>query len=146
MKKLIAVLVVGSLLQMAGGQAEAKKPSKPIYAVNPDVVATFKPGVTTLAQVEAALGNPVKSVRVANGDSLILYAKRRVEDVDGATPETGSALPPRHRVQYSTVLSFDPQGHYMTAINRVDDLGDSSPTALGHFDAGDVLTNADGMP
>ncbi|HUA79492.1 MAG TPA: hypothetical protein VL997_03910 [Dyella sp.] len=146
MKKLMAVIAVGCLLQLAGGQAAAKKPSKPVYAVNPDVVATFKPGVTTMAQVEAVLGNPVKTARVANGDSLILYAKRKIEDVDGSVPETGSALPKRHRVQYSTVLSFDPQGRFMTSLNRVDDLGDSSPSALGHFDAGDVLTNADGMP
>jgi hypothetical protein len=149
MKKLVAVMVLGALTQAAcsttGGTATATTGTAG-NQVNPATLASFQTGVTTIDQVEATLGKPVKSVRADSGDDVILYARIRVENVGDSTPETGSALPRRHRVQYSTLLSFDPQGRFITSWTRTDDLGDASPTALGKFNAGDILTSASGMP
>lgn len=149
MKKLVAVIVLGALTQIGcsttGGNAAAQVKTGGAE-VNPNTVASFQTGVTTLDQVEAALGQPIKSVRTVNGDNVIMYAKVRVESVGDATPETGSALPKRHRMQYSTLLSFDPQGRFLTSWTRTDDLGDASPSALGKFNAGDILTQQSGIP
>ena len=118
-----------------------------VYAVNPATLASFQPGVTTIDQAEATLGKPAGAVRTPSGNQVIAYVKVRNEDVNGdRIPETGSALPKRHKIRYSTMLAFDPQGRWIRSWTRTDDLGDSSPNALGHFDAGDVLTNQDGMP
>jgi ABC-type transport system substrate-binding protein len=158
MKKFMAAIVIASIA-LAGcsttsgpssSQSESSSttytPAK-VYAVNPATIASFKAGATTLDQVEATLGKPVGAVRTPSGNQVIAYVKVRSEDVDNdRTPETGTALPKRHKIRYATMLSFDAQGRWISSWTRVDDLGDASPTALGHFDAGDILTNQDGMP
>jgi hypothetical protein len=158
MKKFMAAIVIASTVLAGcgtpGGTASSPSassgttsaPSKG-YAVNPATIASFKAGATTLDQVEATLGKPVGAVRTPSGNQVIAYVKVRSEDVDNdRTPETGTALPKRHKIRYATMLSFDAQGRWISSWTRVDDLGDASPTALGHFDAGDILTNQDGMP
>jgi hypothetical protein len=156
-KFMAAIVMTGMALagcSTSGGTAASQNESSGTtytpakeYAVNPETIASFKAGATTLDQVEATLGKPVGAVRTPSGNQVIAYVKVRNEDVNNdRTPETGTALPKRHKVQYSTMLSFDPQGRWIKSWTRVDDLGDASPTALGHFNAGDVLTNQDGMP
>ena len=158
MNKFMAAIVIASMAlagcSTSGGTAPSQSESSSTtstptkaYAVNPDTIASFKTGATTLDQVEATLGKPVGAVRTPSGNQVIAYVKVRTEDINNdRTPETGTALPKRHKVRYATMLSFDPQGHWIKSWTRVDDLGDASPSALGHFDAGDVLTNQDGMP
>lgn len=149
MKKLVAVIVFGALTQVgcsSTGGIAATQVRTGGNAISPATLASFQTGVTTLDQVEATLGKPVKAVRTDSGNSVILYARVRVENAGDAAPETGSALPRHHRVQYSTMLSFDPQGRFLSAWTRTDDLGDASPGALGKFNAGDVLTSASGIP
>jgi hypothetical protein len=158
MKKFMAAIVIAGIVlagcSTSGGSAPSQKdppgvtyaPPK-IYAVDPSTIATFKVGVTTMDQVEGMLGKPLGAVRTPSGNQVIAYAKTRTEDVNNdRTPETGTALPKRHKIRYATMLAFDPQGHWINSWTRVDDLGDASPSALGHFDAGDILTNQDGMP
>lgn len=158
MNKFMAAIVIASLAlagcSTSGGSAPAQSESSGVtyapaqmYAVSPETIASFKAGATTLDQVEAALGKPVGAVRTPSGNQVIAYVKVRSQDVNNdRTPETGTALPKRHKVRYATMLSFDTQGRWINSWTRVDDLGDASPTALGHFNAGDVLTNQDGMP
>jgi hypothetical protein len=157
MKTFMAAIVIGSTAlagySTSAGAAPAPQsasssaPSVAAYAVSPATLASFKPGVTTIDQVEAVLGKPVGAVRTPSGNQVIAYTKIRNEDVNGdRTPETGTALPKRHKIRYATMLAFDPQGRWLKSWTRSDDLGDSSPSALGHFNAGDVLTNQDGMP
>lgn len=157
MNKFMAAIVIASLA-LAGCSTAGTAPSQnessgetltsaKMYAVNPETIASFKAGATTLDQVEATLGKPVGAVRTPSGNQVIAYVKVRNEDVNNdRTPETGTALPKRHKVRYATMLSFDSQGRWIKSWTRVDDLGDASPSALGHFDAGDILTNQDGMP
>jgi hypothetical protein len=149
MRKLVAVIVLGALTQVGcsttGGSAttDVKRDND---QVSPATVASFQTSVTTIGQVEAALGEPIKSVRTASGDDVILYARVRIEAVDDSTSATASAVPERHRVQYSTLLSFDSEGRFLRSWTRTDDLGDASPGALGKFNMGDVLTSASGVP
>lgn len=150
MKKLIALVVMEAMLLAGCGSVNG--PATHSMAghgsrIDPNVVASFKPGVTTLAQVEAVLGNPVKSQQISSGTNVILYTNVRIEDAGDHTPETGSALPKRHKFQCATLLTFDTQNRFQTSWTRVDDLGDASPSALGHLDVGDILTSAaSGMP
>jgi hypothetical protein len=158
MNKFMAAIVIASMALVgcstSGDTTPARSESSGVtytptkgYAVNPDTIASFKAGTTTVDQVEATLGKPVGAVRTPSGNQVIAYVKVRTEDVSNdRTPETGTALPKRHKVRYATMLSFDPQGRWLNSWTRVDDLGDASPSALGHFDVGDVLTNQDGMP
>ena len=148
MKKFVAVIVIATMTQVGCGTTggEMHGEASRVSPVNSATVASFQPGVTTLAQVEAALGAPAKSTRMSNGNVVILYARVRIEDTGDLTPETGSALPKRHKVQHSTLLAFDQQGRLLTSWTRVDDLGDASPSALGKFNRGDILTNASGIP
>ena len=149
MRKLVAAIVLVALTQVGcsstGGVAATPVKSGD-SGVSPTALASFQAGVTTRDQVEATLGKPIKSVRGDSGNSVILYARVRLENAGDATPETGSSLPKRHRVQYSTLLSFDSQGRFLNSWTRTDDLGDASPTALGKFNEGDVLTSASGVP
>jgi ABC-type transport system substrate-binding protein len=151
MKKLMTAVVIASVL-MAGcttsggttssqdalsNQAQARTIR---YAVNPATIATFKTGVTTIDQVEVLLGKPAGMVRTPAGHQVIAYTMIRSEDLNSdRTPVLGTALPPRHKVRYTTLLSFDQKGYWITSWTRTDDLGNASPTALGHFDMGDVL-------
>ncbi|GLQ93482.1 hypothetical protein GCM10007901_24330 [Dyella acidisoli] len=116
-----------------------------MYAVNPATIASFTVGVTTIDQVEATLGKPAGAVRTPSGNQVIAYAITRNENVSNdRTPETGTALPKRHKVRYSTMLSFDAQGRWITSWTRTDDLGDASPGSLGNMGAGDVMRNIGG--
>jgi hypothetical protein len=158
MKKFMAAIVIAGIVlagcSTSGGSTPSQTdppsvtntPAK-LYAVSPEMLASFKVGVTTIDQVESTLGKPIGAVRTPSGNQVIAYTKIRAEDVNNdRTPETGTALPKRHKVRYATMLAFDPQGRWINSWTRVDDLGDASPSALGHFDAGDILTNQDGMP
>lgn len=148
MKKLIAVVAVGSLIALAGCGTTARKPMVPLatsqapnmeFGVSAQTVASFQAGVTTMVQAETILGKPTGAVRTPKGNQIVVYAVQRVEDVSSdRTPETGTALPKRHRVQYSTLLSFDPQGRYIHSWTTTNDLGNASPTALGNLTTGDV--------
>ena len=150
MKKLMAVIAVLAVMAQVGcsttGGTASSNAAAGATQINPATLASFQVGVTTLDQVEAALGKPVKSIRAASGDYVILYARIRIENVGDRTPETGTALPRRHRMQHSTLLSFDPQGRFLASWIRTDDLGDASLTALGNLNPGDILTSAGGLP
>ncbi|GLQ88237.1 hypothetical protein ISS98_16850 [Dyella flagellata] len=116
-----------------------------MYAVNPAIIASFTAGVTTIDQVETRLGKPAGAVRTPSGDQVIAYAVTRNEIYgNDRTPETGTALPKRHKMRYSTMLSFDAQGRWIRSWTRTDDLGDASPGALGNMGAGDIMRNIGG--
>jgi hypothetical protein len=160
MKALIVTIVMATALAgcaTSGGSATSQDapssvasgsaPRVMYYGADPATVASFKTGVTTIDQAENLLGKPAGAVRTPAGNQIIAYVKYRNEDVNGdRTPETGTALPKRHKIRYTTMLAFDVQGRLINVRNRTDDLGDSSPSALGHFDNGDILTSEGGLP
>ncbi|HTV85192.1 MAG TPA: hypothetical protein VME63_07290 [Dyella sp.] len=137
MKKLVAVIALAALVQAGcsstGGVAPASAKTSGT-AVSPLTLASFQAGVTTLGQVEATLGQPVKTVRTDSGDSVIQYARVHMESV-GNRP---------HRVRYSTLLSFDSHGRFLRAWTRTDDLGEAWPPTPATLDAGDVAASAGG--
>lgn len=155
MKTVIASIVMASTalagcttsggMALSPGERSGAAPGTIVYAVNPAIIASFTAGVTTLEQVEARLGKPAGSTHAASGNQVIAYAITRNESVDSdRTPETGTALPRRHKIRYTTLLSFDPQGRWITAWTRTDDLGDASPGALGNMASGDIMRNIGG--
>ena len=118
MKSLVAVIVMGGMLVAAhGGIGVASAYDSPTtngasnnansmeFGANKQIIASFRPGVTTLDQAQSLLGKPAGMVRTPKGNQVIVYAVKRIENVNNdRTPETGSALPKRHRVQYSTLI------------------------------------------
>jgi len=155
MKTFMAAVVMASTVLAACATSGGAPPSPSgrsstasstiVYAVNPAIIASFTVGVTTIGEVEARLGKPAGVARTSSGNQVIAYATTRNESVDGdRTPETGTALPRRHKIRYTTMLSFDAQGHWLTSWTRTDDLGDASPGALGNMAAGDIMRNIGG--
>jgi hypothetical protein len=91
--------------------------------VNKDVLATFKPGVTTIAQVEAQLGPPFHESKEPDGTDELQYMSK-IKVPDNRMPTVGSNIPRKIEKTISSVLVFDQSGHFVhawTADKTVDE-------------------------
>lgn len=133
MNKAVAAVMAAVLL--AGC---ATSPTK----VDPDAVASFQPGVTTVAQAEAALGQPFLVSRTSDGGQQLQYvSKQHVATGDGM-PTTGSRIPKLAEKTVSTLLVFDPSGHFVRSSSASATKDNKWPSDLGNLGAGDVNRNA----
>lgn len=106
MKKLTVVLAVSLL---AGCVTSGTK-------VDPNVVSTFVPGVTTLDQAEAKLGQPNAVTKQADGGTVIAYAFTHAQ-ASGSSyiPVVGAFVGHSDANTATTTLTFDKNGRFVSS-------------------------------
>lgn len=94
--------------------------------VNPNTVAAFKPGVTTIQQAEAKLGEPNNIVHNADGSTLLQYTYAHAK-ANGASyiPVVGLFAGKTITDSTTASLKFDKNGRYV-----------SHTTSQGHTEGG----------
>jgi outer membrane protein assembly factor BamE (lipoprotein component of BamABCDE complex) len=106
--------------------------------IDPATISTFQPGVTTIAQVEAALGQPFQSTRMPDGSQQLQYVSK-VQNVSGdGMPTTGSEIPKHTSTMVSTMLSFDQAGHFVRSWSNSKTNNNNWPSNLGNMQSGDI--------
>lgn len=111
------------------------------HKADPTAVASFQPGVTTIAQAEAALGQPFQATRMPDGSQQLQYVSKYQEVSGDGMPTTGSQIPKHVEKTVSTVLSFDQNGHFVSASSSSKDKDKQWPSNLGSLGGGDVQRN-----
>lgn len=105
--------------------------------VDSSTIGGFKPGVTTVADAEAALGQPFQATRLPDGTQQLQYVTK-VDSVSDA-PTTGSSIPKHTTSNVSTMLSFDTSGHFVRSWSSTGSkTGNTMPSDLSHMNQGDV--------
>lgn len=112
------------------------------HAFDPATVATFHPGVTTIAQAEAALGPPFQATRMPDGTEQLQYVSKHQQLAGDGMPVTGSQVPKRVETVVSTTLSFDASGLFVRSWSNSKTRSNAWPSDLGHLDSGDINRNA----
>ncbi|MGC1551094.1 MAG: hypothetical protein WA777_21430 [Rhodanobacter sp.] len=125
MQKIFAVTVVAATM-LAGCMTVGNK-------VDPNVIASFTPGQTTVAQAEAALGKPFQVSQMPDGSQLLQYVATQQVAASGAVPETGTSIPKHAEQKVSTLLTFDAQGHFVRSSSNAATAQPSAPrTSIGN--------------
>jgi ABC-type thiamine transport system substrate-binding protein len=84
------------------------------HTVDTSTLASFKPGVTTIADVEAAFGEPINAIKMPDGTTQLQYTSKTAAEAQAPVP--GSLMPRgASSKMVSTMLSFDPSGHFVRA-------------------------------
>jgi outer membrane protein assembly factor BamE (lipoprotein component of BamABCDE complex) len=118
-------------------------------AVDQDAIASLKPGVTTIAEVESAYGKPFNETKEPDGTDQLQYVSN-VREVDNTQPMVGSNIPQRVSKTESAMLVFDQSGHFVrawtkdgqkTTENPVGNLGNGQPS---DFSRGSLYGGAPG--
>jgi hypothetical protein len=106
---------------------------------SPSAINSFKPGVTTVADAEAALGQPFQATKLPDGTQQLQYVTKVNSLAQDSTPTTGSSIPKHQQTSVSTMLSFDQNGHFIRAwSNSKTNSANNGPTDLGHLNQGDI--------
>ena len=135
MNKVVAAMVAAMVL--AGCATSQQK-------VDPATIASFQPGVTTIAQVESTLGQPFQATRMPDGSQQLQYVSKYQEVAGDGTPTTGSQIPKHVEKTVSTVLSFDQSGHFVSSSSSSKTKENQGLDNLGHLDGGDVQRKSGG--
>jgi len=85
------------------------------HKVDATTLASFKPGVTTIADAEAALGEPINTTKMADGSTQIQYMTKSESASSVEAPVAGSLMPRNTVKMVSTMLAFDQSGHFVRA-------------------------------
>jgi outer membrane protein assembly factor BamE (lipoprotein component of BamABCDE complex) len=134
MNKVVAAMMAAVLLAGCATTAEHK--------VDPATVASFQPGITTTAQVEAALGQPFLITRTQDGGQQWQYVSKYQEVADDGMPTTGSHISKRVEKSVSTMLVFDQGGHFVSASSESKTKENKGVSDLGRLSAGEVSPQA----
>ncbi|GLQ89986.1 hypothetical protein [Dyella flagellata] len=138
MNKAVAAVMAAVLLAGCATTSETK--------VDATTIASFQPGVTTIAQAEAALGQPLLVARTADGGQQLQYLSKHEELADDGTPTTGTKIPKRVVKTFSTMLVFDQNGHFVRSLTGSTGNGNKWPSDLGNLNSGDVDKQLKTMP
>lgn len=130
MNKVVAAVMAASLLAGCATTGQNK--------VDTAAIASFQPGVTTIAQAEAALGQPFQATRMPDGSQQLQYVSKHQEVSGDGIPTTGSRIPKRVEKTVSTVLKFDQNGHFVSASSNATAKETQGPSNLGSLGNGDV--------
>lgn len=122
------------VLMLAGCATAGTQYSK----VDQATVDSFKPGETTVAQVEAALGQPFQANRLPDGSEQLQYISKVRDLAADDTPTTGSAIPKKVDKVVSTMLSFDKSGHFVRSWSTAKTGQESYPSDLGKMQGSDL--------
>lgn len=82
--------------------------------VDPSVVSKFQPGVTTISQAEAALGQPNNTTTMADGSTLIVYSFTHAQ-ASGSSyiPVVGAFVGHSDATTSMAMLTFDKHGKFV---------------------------------
>jgi hypothetical protein len=94
--------------------------------------------VTTVADAEAALGQPFQATRMLDGTQQLQYVSKVNSLAADSMPTTGSSIPKHQQTTVSTMLSFDQGGHFIRAWSNSKTKTNNDLTELGHLDQGDI--------
>ncbi|RUL65989.1 hypothetical protein EKH79_04630 [Dyella dinghuensis] len=95
--------------------------------------------MTTVADAEAALGQPFQATKLPDGTQQLQYVTKVNSLAQDSTPTTGSSIPKHQQTTVSTMLSFDQNGHFIRAwSNSKTNSANNGPTDLGHLNQGDI--------
>lgn len=106
--------------------------------VDQATVDSFKPGETTIAQAEAALGQPFQTNRLPDGSEQLQYISKVRDLAADDTPTTGSAIPKKVDKVVSIMLSFDKSGHFVRSWSTANSGAAKWPSDLGQMQRSDI--------
>jgi hypothetical protein len=105
--------------------------------VDKDAMASFKPGVTTMAEVEATFGPPFRETKQPDGtDQLQYLSKVRIKD-DSPTA-VGTNIPRQIEKTVSAILVFDQNGRFIHAWTKDKTVDENVPGNMGQMQQSDV--------
>jgi outer membrane protein assembly factor BamE (lipoprotein component of BamABCDE complex) len=106
--------------------------------VDKDAMAGFKPGVTTIAEVEATFGPPYQETKQPDGtDQLQYISKVKMKD-ESTDHTTGSNIPRQIEKTVSSVLVFDQNGRFVHAWTADKTVDENVPGNMGKMQSNDV--------
>lgn len=113
--------------------------------VDPATIASFQPGVTTVAQVEAKLGQPYQTTRMPDGTQQWQYVSKVQDLAADNLPTTGSEISKRTTTTVSTMLAFDQSGQFLRSWSNSQTQDNHKwPSNLGNLEQGDIPRKAPG--
>jgi outer membrane protein assembly factor BamE (lipoprotein component of BamABCDE complex) len=81
--------------------------------IDPAVVASFQPGVTTITEVKAKLGEPTQMTQESNGSTILLYSfASSKQSASSFIPGVGAFVGSNSTESQMTELSFDKSGKF----------------------------------
>lgn len=118
-------------LVMAGCAAAPGK------VVDKDSMSSLKPGVTTIADVEAQFGKPFNETREPDGTDQLQYMSK-VKVPDTHMPTVGSNIPRKIEKNVSAMLVFDQSGHFVHAWTSDKTIDENVPGNMGKLQHSDI--------
>jgi cell division septation protein DedD len=117
------VIAVAATLLIAGCVSTGTK-------VDPTVVASFQPGVTTLAEAEAKLGQPNNVTTESDGGTTVTYVYSHAQ-ASGSSfiPVVGAFVGHTDSNTVTSMLTFDKYGKY---VRSTSSQGQSSAGMINH--------------
>jgi hypothetical protein len=84
------------------------------HKVDSTTLASFKPGVTTITDVESVFGEPINTTKMPDGSTQIQYMTKTQSAASVQAAAPGSLMPRNTGGKMvSTMLSFDQGGHFV---------------------------------
>jgi hypothetical protein len=108
--------------------------------VDTKTLSTLKPGVTTIANVESAYGQPFQDTKEPDGTEKLQYvSKIRVKDDSTANgPLVGTHIPRQIEKNVSAILVFDQKGLFVHAWTSDKTIDENVPGNMGQMQQSDV--------
>lgn len=111
--------------------------SAPGKVVDKDSMSSLKPGVTTIADVEATFGQPFNETKEPDGtDQLQYMSKVKVPDTN--MPTVGSNIPRKIEKNVSALLVFDQSGRFIHAWTTDKTIDENVPGNMGKLQRSDI--------
>ncbi|MBE1162773.1 hypothetical protein [Dyella acidiphila] len=108
--------------------------------VDAQSLSALKPGVTTVAEVEAAFGAPFHETKEPDGTDKLQYVStvRVIDDSGNSGPVVGSKIPRKIEKTVSALLVFDQSGRFMHAWTSDKTIDENVPGNLGKIQQSDI--------
>jgi hypothetical protein len=105
--------------------------------IDKDTMASFKAGVTTIAEVKATYGPPFHETKEPDGtDQLQYLSKVRIKDDSPAV--VGSNIPRQIEKTVSAILVFDQNGRFIHAWTKDKTIDENVPGNMGQMQQSDI--------
>jgi hypothetical protein len=105
--------------------------------VDKDTMASFKAGVTTIAEVQATYGPPFHETKEPDGTDQLQYLSK-VRMKDDTSRVVGSNIPRQIEKAVSAILVFDQNGRFVHAWTIDKTVDENVPGNMGQMQESDV--------